>query len=115
MLSDDGPFTRLAVSALKSAIKIDEHLKSIHGETLTLKNNDLLVDLPNDIEDLRSELVQVSHDMRQLASGPVVGLTDLLFTVRNYSLLIILYCKAYTGYSVHRPIQCAISIPLSNS
>ncbi|KAL8838358.1 MAG: hypothetical protein Q9170_002165 [Blastenia crenularia] len=64
------PLTSLAEDILASAKQLDKHLAS-KGLPSSSFDNDTLVDLPEDVEEVRNSLIDTTNTLKQLAQGHV--------------------------------------------
>lgn len=76
-----GSFTSLAEEILVSARRLDEHLASNNLPSASF-DQDTLVDLPNDVEAARDNLVNTTQTLKQLAQGGVGRAMEIAFSVR---------------------------------
>ena len=78
-------FTSLAEEILASAKQLDEHLasKGIDGSSF---DNDTLIDLPDDIEDIRNGLIDDTQTLKQLAQGHVAAPMEMVLGVSRQLL-----------------------------
>ncbi|KAL8946577.1 MAG: hypothetical protein Q9222_007050, partial [Ikaeria aurantiellina] len=72
-------FTSLAEEALASARQLDEYLASKNLPPSSFET-DTLTDLPPDLEIVRTNLIDTSQTLKQLAQGEVGRTVEILFS-----------------------------------
>ena len=78
-------FTSLAEEILLHAKALDEHI-STRGIRFPSFDHDILTDLPPELASTRNALLDSTHEMKQLAQGPIGTTCDVLFNVRSSSV-----------------------------
>jgi hypothetical protein len=79
--------TQLAENILANAKRLDEHTASRGLEATSLLQN-TLVDLPDEVETFRKQLVDSTQELKALGQGPIGHLLDILFTVSSSTKII---------------------------
>ncbi|CAO1606194.1 MAG: hypothetical protein LQ349_002790 [Xanthoria aureola] len=72
-------FTSLAEEILVSARRLDEHLASNNLPSSSF-DHDTLVDLPNNVEVARDNLINTTQTLKQLAQGGVGRAMEIAFS-----------------------------------
>ena len=72
--------TSLAEELVAQAKQIDKYLESKNLPSPSF-DHDTLVDLPPDLQEVRTSLASVSHNLKALTRGPVGSTSDIAFSV----------------------------------
>ncbi|KAI4277153.1 MAG: hypothetical protein L6R38_005497 [Xanthoria sp. 2 TBL-2021] len=113
-----GSFTSLAEEILVSARRLDEHLASNNLPSASF-DQDTLVDLPNDVEAARDNLVNTTQTLKQLAQGGVGRAMEIAFSWTGLLSLHAIYsfkianAVPLTGSTTYSAIATQTSIPES--
>ena len=83
-------FTEYAEEILANAKLLDAHLNSVDSP-LPSFDNDILTNLPLDMKEARSSIINATHMLKQLAQGPVGSAVEIMFNVRR------VYCHNCIG------------------
>ena len=93
--------TSLAEELLAQAKQIDKHLESKNLPSPSF-DTDVLAALPPELEQVRTSLASISHDLKTLTLGPVGSTTAIIFSVSEADQLI---CSARkTPYANSSPV-----------